>query len=63
MDSELDQQEPFDLNSKPSDSAILDSIEDIIVNSYSIEDEPFSIDELRIILDLIVEVVGHRGVK
>jgi hypothetical protein len=60
MDSELDRQDPFPLWLAPSDTVILDRIQYVIINLYNKEYEPFTIDELRIIVDSIVEIVAER---
>ena len=46
-----------------SDSELLNEIEDVLTNLYSIDDEPFNIEELRIIVDSIVSIVDKRNTE
>lgn len=44
-----------------NDTGYMNDITNIVFNQYAKEDEPFSPDEIRTILDNIVDVVNKRN--
>jgi hypothetical protein len=44
-----------------SDSELLNEIEDVLTNLYSLDDEPFNTEELRAIVDSVVSIIDKRN--